>query len=970
MSVFGRMQECALAVVLAAAAWAATPQVKVPLSFEPNVGQADASVKYLARGNGATLWLTQNAAVLGVSGKTATSDLKLRFEGGRRDAVIEPEERRAGISNYFIGADPSKWHPDVPQFARVRYRDVYPGIDVLFYGNPEQLEYDLVIKPGADPSRIRLLFEGAKELRANAAGDLVMRLNSAEVKLHKPVVRQGGRRVEGRYVVYGKRRAGFSLGDYDHSAGLVIDPILTYATLLGSDVGDQAYGVAVDHQGNIYVTGETSSPNFPTKNALNGTLSFTTNNPFHAFITKINPSASGAASVVYSTLYGSDGVDQGLAIAVDSSGNVVITGQTGSFTPTLPQMNAFETPPVKAETCGDGGATCLSAFVMKLASAGNAILLSSYLSGTSEDGGSAVTIDASGNAWIAGYTTSLDFPVRGQPFQNTLHGSEAGFVSEVSAAGLLVYSSYFSAQPDLELSALAVDASGNVYLAGETDSSALPVTPGAYQMQYPGVPAAVVAKLSPTAGLSFCTYLGGAGGGSEANAIAVDAAGNIYVAGGTNSKNFPVSAGAYQGAINDILGLTLSADGFVTELNPSAQGTAQLVYSTFFGGSFDDNILSLALDPAGHVTILGDTNSVDFPVSPDAFQCCWSGIVEKSYLTIYGFLARLDLTKSKAAALVYSTLLGGTLYSNLDSLALDSTGNIAAVAGWVESTDTPVTPSAFQSVFGGEVPTTGYNTDLGDAYVARFDFSQSGPAATLFENGGGLAAIRGATIAPGLVFTIKGTGLGPAVYSLAELDPATGLIATKVQGVQVMVNGIPCALTYVSATQVNAIAPYELASKVGQTAQVQAYYNGVPGSLLTVNVTATAPGILSLDDGTGQGVILNSDGSLNGPNNPAAVGSTITIFGTGEGQTNPPGIDGGIANDLDHLPKPAAALSVSIGTVNAPDISYAGTAPEEVYGLLQVNVAIPAGVSPGPAVPVSLTVGGVSSQKGLTMAIK
>ena len=961
---------CHFLFVAAIAGPAARPNVTVPVFFEPNVGQTDASVKYLGRGRNATLWLTEAGPVLGVQAKPATGYVKLRFEGARRAPAMEPELPQDGVSNYFLGSDPAKWHANVPHFARVRYREVWPGIDVVFYGNPDQIEYDFVVRPGADPSRIRLSFDGARSVTRESSGDLVLKLSSGEVRAHAPVIRQGGKIVGGHYILRGKRGAGFAVDSYDRSAELIIDPILTYASFLGGEIGDQAYGVAVDKQGNIYVAGETSSLNFPTKNALYSSLTSDVNNPCHAFLTKINPAASGAPSLVFSTLFGSNGIDQAYAVAVDASNNPVVAGYTASFTPTFPQMNAFVTAPTKSNTCGttQNSSYCGSAFVTKFTSSGSALMYSSYLSGSGNDSASGIAIDGSGNVWIAGTTGSLDFPVRGQAFQSNLRGSQGGFLSEVSSAASLVYSTYFSAQPATSFSAVAVDASGNAYAAGTTTAS-IPTTPNAYQTQYPGAQAAIVVELSPTAGLLYSSYLGGSNGPSNATAIAVDSSGNIYVAGGTSAASFPVTSSAFKSTPVDDLGL-FSADGFLSKLNPALQGKSQLVYSTLYGGSFDDAITAVAIDSAGRVTMVGTTDSVDLPTTLNSFECCWTGYVTKNFITNYGFLARVDTTQSGNASLTYSSYLGGTLYSTLTAVALDSTGNIASLAGWVESTDTPITSSAFQTTFGGQSTSSQYDTDYGDAYLARFDFSQSGPASPFYLNGAGLDALPSPSIAPGLIFTLKGTGLGPSTASLAQIDASTGLIANNLENVQVFVNGIACALTYVSATQINAIAPYELATQTGTFANVQAFYNNLPGTLLKIPVTATAPGILSLDDGSGQGVIINQDRSLNGPNNPAAIGSVITIYATGEGQTNPPGIDGGIANNPNALPHPVAPLSVSIGTVAAPNIAYAGTAPEEIYGLLQVNVTVPNGISPGSAVPVVLTIGGVSSQTGLTMAVK
>jgi uncharacterized protein (TIGR03437 family) len=967
----GLFRQCGICILVFTAAATASPKISLPVAFEPNLGQTDATVKYLARANSGTLWLTEEGAVLAVSKKSATSYMKLRFEGANRSAAMEAEEPQQGISNYFVGNDPAQWRAKIPHFGRVRYREVWPGIDVVFYGNPEQLEYDFVLRPGADPSQIRISFDGARRVTKNSGGDLILELSGSEVRAHAPVIRQGAKTIGGHYVLRGKRGAGFAVDRYDRSAELVIDPILTYATYLGGDLGDQANGVALDEQGNMYVTGLTSSPNFPTKNALVSTISSQLNQSWHVFLVKINPSASGAASLIFSTLYGSPGADQGNAVALDSSGNPVVVGLTNSSGyGIIPQVNAFETPPQKSESCGNAGnmAYCPSAFVAKFNSSGSAMIYSSYLTGTAYDDATGVAVDASGNAWITGSTTSLDFPVRGQAFQTSLHGSEGGFLSEVTSSGSLVYSTYFNGQSTTGFNAVALNAAGNPYVAGYTTSAGLPTTPGAYQAQYPGMQAVIVAEISPTAGLLYCTYLGGSDQASAAQSIALDPSGNIYVAGGTSSSAFPVSSGALRGTYSDLLG-EYSGDGFVTKLNPSATGKAQLVYSTYFGGSYDDTITAIVADSAGRVTITGQTDSIDLPTTSNAFECCWAGYLTSSGISQYGFVARIDTTQSGSAGLLYSTYLGGTLYTMMTALALDSTGNIVPVVGWVTSTDTPTTPSAVQTTFGGQF-NTGYTQTLGDAYVTRFDFSQTGPAASVFLNGAGLDAITIPAISPGLIFTLKGTGLGPTADSLAQIDSNTGLIANNVGGVQVLVNGVACALTYVSATQINAVAPYELASQVGTLAFVQPWYNGVPGGILRIPVTATAPGILSLADGSGQGVIVNSDGSLNGPNNPAAIGSVITIYGTGEGQTTPAGIDGGIANNFNQLPHPVAPLTVSIGMVNASNIAYAGTAPDEIYGLLQVNVTVPAGVNPGSAVPVLLNIGGVSSQSGLTMAVK
>ncbi len=947
----------------------AGPSTMLPLVFERNAGQTDAQVKYLTHGQRGTVWLTEQGPVLGVAEKSSVAVLRLRFEGGRRAPEIEGVKQTGGVSNYFLGNDPAKWRTGVAQFEQVRYREVYPGIDVVFYGNGSNLEYDFVVRPGADPSRIRLKFDGPGALTKDSNGDLVMKMGDTEVRNHKPVISQDARTVEGEFVLSGKHTARFSVGAYDRSRALVIDPVMTYGTLLGGSLGEAAAGVAIDAQGNLYVVGTTSSPNFPVVNALISTLPTSVpglnGTPVHAFLAKINPKLSGPASVIYSTLFGGSILEQGLGVGVDSNGEAIITGQTAS--PDLPLKNAFN-----PTFCGLG--VCQEGFVTKFSATGSALVYSSYLGGIAGFVAPlALTMDASGNAWLAGYTTDPFFPVTGNALQSsapaTSGGSDAGFISEVSPTGALTYSTYFTTQGVVQINALAVDATGNVYFGGVTASTSLPTTPGAFQRSpaaSAGADTGFVGELNPSVGLLYCTYLGGSTGDGVFG-IGVDASGNIYVTGTANSSDFPVTPTAFRTTwVDNNAGL--AGEGFLTKLNPAGSGLAQLVYSTFFGGSGDDTANALRVDSAGRVFITGTTNSPDLKTTPDALQCCYASSLPAGEFATYGFLARLDPSKSGAASLLYSTYLGGTESTQLSALALDSTGNNVVVGGFVQSAGAPVTPSAFQSTFAGQNTSIPEGQGIGDAYVASFNFATTGPAIAFFKNGAGLSALPNAKIAPGLIFTLEGAFTGPPSPSLGQFNAATGHFATNVEGVQVLVNGIACPLTYVSNTVINAIAPYELANTTG-FANVQVVYNGAAGNAVFAPIAPTAPGILSLADGTGPGVIANADQSLNTAQNPAARGSIITIYATGEGQTTPPGVDGGIASDFANLPHPVAPLTVTIGGVPATDIRYAGTAPAEVYGLLQVNVTVPSGVTPGSAVQVIITVGGVSSQAGLTMAV-
>ena len=578
---------------------------------------------------------------------------------------------------------------------------------------------------------------------------LLLRIGDIEIRNHKPVIRQGSRIIEGEYRMTGTRSARFVIGAYDRRQELVIDPVMTYGTLLGGNNGDQAHGVAIDAKGNLLVIGRTTSTNFPLKNPYDSVLDSTDwpSTP-HAFVTKINPSASGAASMVFSTFFGGTVLESGNGIGVDGSGNVVIFGQTGS--PDLPLMNPFNST-FPADMCPSFGstATCPEAYVAKLNSTGNALIFSSYLGAGGWYSPSTLTMDSSGNAWVVGSTTDGFFPSRGNAFQTsasaTNAGGFAGFVAEISPAGSLLYGTYFSGELQTEINAIVVDSMGNVCIGGLTYAEKLPTTAGALQTKNQSNPqygTGFVAKINPNIsgiqGLLYSTYLGGTNA-DGVNAVGVDAAGNLYAGGYADSSDFPLTPTAARSTTADIYA-DFADEAFVTKLNPSATGAAQLVYSTFYGGSGDDEVTALAVDSAGRVVITGVTNSYDLPTTPDAFECCYAGYISSSGVpTQYGFLARLDPTKSGTASLLYSTLLGGTEFTQISALALDSTGNNVAVTGWIEPPNTPVTLSAFQSAFGGENSSSnpgGINTAseyVGDAYLASFNFATIGPVLNQYE---------------------------------------------------------------------------------------------------------------------------------------------------------------------------------------------------------------------------------------------
>jgi PKD domain/Beta-propeller repeat len=674
----------------------------LPLQFETNLGQTDPRVKFFARGARYTVFLTPSETVLvlrspqpsGQPPGPGIARLDRRARGPRESATVmrfslagaNPDPRVVGLAplpgkaNYFIGNDPHKWRTGIPTYAKVAYRDVYPGIDVVYYGAQRQLEYDFIVAPGADPAQIRLAVTGAEALGVDEAGDLVLRTAGGTLKLNKPLIYQetGGKKqqIAGGYVLLDKDRVGFRVAAYDAGKPLVIDPVLSYSTYLGGSNDDFGWAIAVDSAGNAYVTGGTHSPDFPTANALQPTLGETSD----AIVVKIN---SAGSAFVYSTyLGGQTAGDAGWAIAVDSAGNAYVSGATSASD--FPTVNALQ-PMLRGY--GD-------AFVAKLDAAGSALVYSTYLGGSDfcdefgechwEDG-LGIAVDADGNAYVVGTTYSSDFPTV-NALQPALRGYRDAFVAKLNPAGsALVYSTYlggsdvvtpicdeegfcYYARSGDYGSGIAVDSAGNAYVTGTTPSSDFP-TANALQPALAGDSDAFVAKLNPAGtALAYSTFLGGSSS-EEGRGIAVDSEGNAYVTGTSYSSDFP-TVNAAQPA------LAVSPDAFVTKLN--AAGSA-LVYSTYLGGSVGDSGYGIALDSAGNAYVTGTTDSYDFPTA-SALQPMLRGSWD-------AFVTKLNAAGS---ALVYSTYLGGSNTTDLGlGIAVDSAGN-AYVTGITYSSDFPM----------------------------------------------------------------------------------------------------------------------------------------------------------------------------------------------------------------------------------------------------------------------------------------
>ena len=522
---------------------------KLPLSFEANVGQAEGDVDFLARGSGYTLFLKSAEAVLALRQaaparpeRPSGAVLRMQLSGADPYAAVTGALRLLGKANYFIGNDPTRWRTDVSTYGRVLYKDIYPGIDLAYYGDQGQLEYDFLVAPGTDPSVIGLRYAGVDTMEVDSHGDLILKVAGAEIRQRKPLIYQENgdirREVAGGYSIRGRDEIKFAVGTYDLSRPLVIDPVLVYSTYLGGSVQDEGHGIAVDSAGSAYVTGFTTSPDFPAAFAFQSAYVSARD----AFVTKLNPSGN---ALVYSTYLGGIGDEIGFGIAVDSAGSAYVTGYTGSMN--FPTAFAFQST---RACCGSD-----DAFVTKLNPSGTALLYSTYLGGTGSDEGNAIAVDSVGSAYVAGSTTSTNFPTA-FAFQNTYGGGAVdAFVTKLNATGsALLYSTYLGGNSTDDGRAIAVDSAGSAYVTGSTDSTNFPSASA-----NAGVNDAYVTKLSPGGtGLVYSIRLGG--GGSDAGiGIALDSPGSAYVTGSTGSTDFP-TASAFQNAYAG------GGDAFVTKL--------------------------------------------------------------------------------------------------------------------------------------------------------------------------------------------------------------------------------------------------------------------------------------------------------------------------------------------------------------------------------------------------------------------
>jgi len=668
---------------------------RMPLRFEANEGQSSPDVQFLSRGSHAALLLTPNEVALAISpptgkpgdpGRPAKRDgamLRMRFVGANPAPTVVGRDRLPGTVNYYVGNDPARWRTNVPTYARVEYENLYPGVNAVFYGTERQLEYDLAISPGVDLSTIALGFGGVRRVRIAGNGDLLLRTSAGTIREHKPRVYQdvdGSRRsVEGHYVRTGADRIGFAVAEYDSTKTLIIDPVLSYAVYLGGTGTDSGNGIAVDANGSAYIVGQT--------NSAASTTFPNTGRPYaggqDAFVTKLGVTGT---TVVYSTYLGGANTDQGYGIALDATGAAYVIGTT----------NSSNFP----STVGNPYGGSEDAFVAKLQPDGT-LAYSTYVGRSGNEFGFGIAVDGSGAVYATGETSSADFP---SPLASYHGGSYDAFVVKLDSTGARSYFTYLGGSGQDEGAAIARDASGAIYVVGDTDSSNFPTT----LRPYAGGGDAFVAKLNATGTIVYATLLGGSQSEAAAS-VAVDASGAAYVTGYTVSPNFPVSPSL--GAADTQCGVdgtclcspssltcpsgNVGSDGFVTKLDPSGN----IAYSTYLGGGDLDFARGIAVDPSGIAYVVGTTYSPDFPTTPGAYDTSFAGNNTDLFLTV------LNATGTQ---FTYSTFLGGNGFDGsifeAAGVALDTNGAVYMVSSTTSTDFTSPRP------YGGS----------GDALVAKF----------------------------------------------------------------------------------------------------------------------------------------------------------------------------------------------------------------------------------------------------------
>jgi uncharacterized protein (TIGR03437 family) len=776
--------------------------VRPPLLFQANRGQADPNAKLLSRGPGYALQLTDSDATLVLRGRPGPVAVRMRWLDANPGVAVESVAPVQARTHYLKGS-PEEWVVGAENFERALYREIYPDTDLLFHGARGGLEYDFRFRPGADPQRVRLQFQGADKLTLADNGDLVLHVGDRRIVQHKPVSWQdgpGGREpVKARFRPLGGGVVGFDVGEYDASRTLILDPFIDFATYLGRGDEETLAAVAVDSMGFIYVAGYTASSDFPVNIGDQ-----TQGGEEDAYIAKLAPDG---VTLVFATFLGGRDIDRAWGLAVSESGEIFVAGETRSDDfPT--SVNAF------LQRFGGGGR---DAFAAKLSSSGASVVWATYLGHTDEDWANAIAIDAQGAAYVCGGTWSSQFPTTPGVVQQAFGGDESdAFVVKLDPLGARAeLSTLLGGGRDDEARSIAVSIAGDIFVTGYTLSNNFPISGNAFQSSRDGDADVFVTKLNPTATrFGFSTLLGG-DAADFGNAVAVDLFGDVYVAGSTASSDFPTRE---PGLYTNYSG---GGDAFVTKFD--TVGGAPL-YSTYLGGRREDTANAIAVDPNGFASVVGHTKSEDYPLSD-------ANVIQPQRADETGdaFWSRLS---EDGRFLLDSTYLGGGRLDEGRAVALGDDGAVF-VGGWTLSDNLAVTPGVLQSQRSG----------ANDGFVIRIvDNLQVATTS---------AASYSATapVAPESIAAAFGRGLA-TVTQEAQTTP----LPPQIGGTRVVVKDSAgfdrtAALFFVSPTQVNFEIPPGTAPGL---AQVTVFLNGTVVASGTVRVRSASPGLFAAN-ATGEG---------------------------------------------------------------------------------------------------------------------
>jgi hypothetical protein len=971
-----------------AAGWAQAMR-QSPLTFQENDGQTAAQVKYVAHGAGYELFLTNQEAIVALrqpSGPRAKSPIhgmrrqnlrsvknsviRMQLDGANTSAEVTGVDPLPTRTNYFIGSDPKKWHTNVPSYGQVKYHDVYPGVDLVFYGNQRRLEYDLIVAPGANPRKIAFDIEGTQDLKLDAQGNLVMRVAGGKVELQKPTIYQehNGEKTEiaGNYVITPDRKVTVEVSKYDAAQPLVIDPALDYSTFLGGSNDDMGNGIAVDKNGNAYVAGTTMSTDFPTT-----TGAFKVPPPDSTpavFVTEVNP--TGTSPLVNSTYLSGTGGDQANAIAIDASGNIYVTGQSFSTDfPTTP-TTAFIASPIASNPGGTAFLTVLN---------GNSLVYSTYLGSTNGDEGWGVAADANGQAYVTGQAfpsptftipaTAGTFP---SPAPNPIGSAFLARIDTTKAAAAsLIYYTYLAgtgtgvsggsvAEQGFQV---AVDTNSKAYITGFTTSSDFPTTTNGYvQAPFTGAAngAVFVAEIdTATTGAPSLVYSGYLAGTTAAQnhgdfglGITLGPNNVAYVAGTTTSPDFPVTAGAIQTTppVPPANGLA-----FVAVVNTAASGTASLQYSTFFGGTNGETATSIAADSTGNAYVAGDTQSADLPVTPGALLMMLTNAGGE------GFVLKLNPspTGTAAANKLYATYLGGSGDAGQDAdiaqgIAIDSNHN-AYVTGQTFSADFPHTAGVFQPALNG----------TSDAFVSELGLVAS-LTATPNPLAFGTQLLNTPTAAMTVTITNNSTGTLPVAFAVSGANAgdfvgvsgatngcgatlaAAGTCTVDVVFTPTVLGAEAATLTIGTAPNTVAVALTGAGSNLTATPNPLAFGNqtlNTPSAAMTVTVTNNSAGTLPVAfavTGPNGGDFAAASGATNGCGATLATAGMCTISVIFTPTLVPAGAETGT---LTIGTSPNSVTVALTGTGTAATGAFTVTAPATFSLVSGVSGAIPVTVT-------------------------